>query len=286
MPYSLIEPVWTGNIDPEEIRDEDEDEQMTQISINCGRYYEVAGGINPEFYEKKLEEAKECLNLSDDYDKPGCEWHIRKYDPNGNDIWEEYIYDWFRGDEIAFKLDDCDDEDENHPTEYPYKYGYKFMSNPDPDGERPYIHISKGCNRPVQECVLGEQLEAQCTIIHGELMQTAEIRAQADQLLSIEITPELRKELREKRVEMYQNLCNRYSGIGVCFAPNDDGTSNVENCCSFEKIDSCYCGFDKNKYCCILTPCCDHKMHLRCLYLMEGWFRSLGLYLIPLIPIP
>jgi len=53
-------------------------------------------------------------------------------------------------------------------------------------------------------------------------------------------------------------------GNDICEAPDD--TFCVENCCSFEKIDSCYCGFDKNKYSCILTPCCRHKMHLRCLY--------------------
>ena len=98
MPYDLKEPVWNGNIDPEEIRDADEDEQMSQISITSGRYYSVACG---------------------------------------------------------------------------------------PDN-------------------------------------------------------------------------------GICEAPDDEFC--VENCCSFEKIDSCYCGFDKNKYACILTPCCRHKMHLRCLY--------------------
>ena len=50
----LIEPVWE-RVDPEEIRDEDEDEQMTQISINCGKYYCEVGGIDLGFYEKKLE---------------------------------------------------------------------------------------------------------------------------------------------------------------------------------------------------------------------------------------
>ena len=85
-----------------------------------------------------------------------------------------------------------------------------------------------------------------------------------NKLKSMEITPELRKELRETRVKFYKKFYEYYMDNDICEAPDD--VFCVENCCSFENIDSCYCGFDKNKYACILTPCCRHKMHLRCLY--------------------
>ena len=104
MAYDLKEPVWNGNIDREEIRDADEDEQMTQISLTrfSGRYYSVACGPDIEFYKKKLDEAKECLNLPDDYDIPGCEWNIRNTDC---DYWKQHKLVWFIGDEEAFVAD-------------------------------------------------------------------------------------------------------------------------------------------------------------------------------------
>lgn len=218
MPYDLKEPVWNGNIDPEEIRDADEDEQMSQISITSGRYYSVACGPDIEFYKKKLKESRECLNLPDDYDIPNCEWNIKKCP-------EEGFLKWFRGDEEAFDIG----------------YPYRIDSGESPDdvmysfAERHGITSNLHCRRP-------NNLK----------------------LKSIEITPELRKELRETRVEFYKNHYEYYMDNGICEAP-DEGIC-VENCCSFEKIDSCYCGFNKNKYACILTPCCRHKMHLRCLY--------------------
>jgi len=263
----LIEPVWK-RVDPEEIRDEDEDEQMTQISINCGRYYCEVGGIDLGFYEKKLEEAKECLNLPDDYDKPGCEWHIGVDPDDLDDDWNERSYIWLRGNENAFKC--CEGEDtwyrsydlaQENPMENHRDGGYNYSCFPVP--LEPQI---------MEE--IGRINRASLSFDDDDDWDEVEMRRREpiiNILSSMEITPKLRKELREERVKMYQELCEYYREHGVCLAPNNDGCLNVENCCSFEKIDSCFCGFDKNKYCCILTPCCGHKMHLRCLY---AWYEK------------
>jgi hypothetical protein len=214
MSYSLIEPVWCGEFDTEEIRDADEDEQMNNISVSFpnSRYYDVANGPHIEYYTKKLEEAKECLKLPDDYEIPGCEWS----------------YGSVEGDDRRFKIGDEEAFD-------------NFYMNP----HVPVFYFNDD--------------------VFNYFEEKYELNYDKD-LSANEITPELRKELREKRVEFYKEYCEYYMDNDICEAPWEDGCLNVENCCSFEKIDSCFCGLDKNKYACILTPCCRHKMHLRCLY--------------------
>jgi hypothetical protein len=219
MSYSLIEPVWNGKIDTEEIRDADEDEQMNHISVSFpnSRYYDVANGPDIEFYKKKLEKAKECLKLPDDYEIPGYEWRFDRHQYEG----KKFII----GDEYAF---DTNWMDALLPPEFFHVESMQWPLNVED-----YFHIKYDLN-------YNKDLPA------------------------IEITPLLRKELREKRVEFYKEYYEYFMTNDLCEAPDD--VFDVENCCSFEKIDSCYCGFDKNKYACILTPCCRHKMHLRCLY--------------------
>lgn len=280
MPYDLTEPVFNNTNGGENfgtvkygrlsnlvgIRDEDEDNQMNQISISHGRYYELAGGVVPEIYEKKLEEAKECLNLPDDFDKPGYEWRIgpesatfpRHPDDDdathlagyGSDI--EYI--WLRGNENAdiysYDLAGAYFKDElNNGNDIPL--GPQIFEKIGPE-----LYLNEEEREDISDWEEEEEEE--------EEMRLREKRKQ--RLLSIQITPAQRKELREKRVEILENKCEHWREHDVCESPDEEDGNNVENCCSFEKIDSCYCGFDKNKYACIKTPCCGHKMHLRCLY--------------------
>lgn len=242
-------PDWSGEIWPGHPglynRDVEEDKVMNAMKCDYEKSLRNAGGLNIREIKEKLDEAKECLNLPDNEDKADCEWKICYPEPEDPEEVEDELT-WLRENEGGVRMTVWRGKED--------QYGIDF------DG----VHLDNG-----------QKLDMFCDTIEKE-----------NYLLNLKVSSNMRKEFRKRRKEYLENYYNECIENGTCFSSDYDGHGwkywytcqshfvgwgNVESNCSFEKIDSCFCGCDKNHYKCIYTPCCHHKMHLRCLY---SWYSK------------